>query len=671
MDVRLPNGQIIRGVPDGTPRDIVMQKAISAGIATPDDFPSQSMTEQQVPISNLDEQVAEPEVLPQRAPSPRAERARKLREERELREQTRAATELPEIQDSGLLSGESQSTVATVAPVLLTTTDPQEMADILESNFPNIGIQYDEAGNIIAANNETGARAILNRPGLSGLDMLQFLGIGAAFTPAGRATTVLGSAGRSALTEGLIQGAQKAAGGQFDTEEVALAGGLGGTAKAIENVIGGAYRLSRGAIPEEQAAVIREGSEAGVPVMTTDVIEPETLAGKLARSTGERVPFAGTGTLRAGQQEAREEAVQQFVSKYQEPSYEDIIDSLRDKSKGVRQAAGNVLQSTGNKLDDVGEIPVNRSISQIDEALAELDRPGVLTSEAAKNELTQLREVLSQPQTFTTLKENRTFFNDIIGSFGKGDRSQLPGRAKSLLTRAGNALTEDMDSFAKKNLTPKEYSGWKKANQVYAGEAQKLKNTRIKNVLDKGDVSPESVETLLFSKKPSEVKSLYNSLTTEGKDNARSALIYKAFDNASKRAGGISPNTFTSELNKLTKQTDVFFKGDQKKQLEGFKRLMDATRRAQDAAVETPTGQQLLGAGAGYAAFTDLGATLGLGGTAGGLSRIYESAPVRNALLKLGSVPKGSDRFLSSLFEAQSAISSAAQSLRSQEEVEQ
>ena len=38
MDVRLPNGKIIRGVPEGTSKEEVMQKAIAAGIATESDF---------------------------------------------------------------------------------------------------------------------------------------------------------------------------------------------------------------------------------------------------------------------------------------------------------------------------------------------------------------------------------------------------------------------------------------------------------------------------------------------------------------------------------------------------------------------------------------------------------------------------------------------------------
>lgn len=38
MDVRLPNGKLIKGVPEGTPRAQIQQKAVSAGLASPDDF---------------------------------------------------------------------------------------------------------------------------------------------------------------------------------------------------------------------------------------------------------------------------------------------------------------------------------------------------------------------------------------------------------------------------------------------------------------------------------------------------------------------------------------------------------------------------------------------------------------------------------------------------------
>lgn len=38
MDIKLPNGTVVHGVPDGTPKDAIMAKAISAGLATESDF---------------------------------------------------------------------------------------------------------------------------------------------------------------------------------------------------------------------------------------------------------------------------------------------------------------------------------------------------------------------------------------------------------------------------------------------------------------------------------------------------------------------------------------------------------------------------------------------------------------------------------------------------------
>ena len=220
--------------------------------------------------------------------------------------------------------------------------------------------------------------------------------------------------------------------------------------------------------------------------------------------------------------------------------------------------------------------------------------------------------------------------------------------------------------MAKLNLSSKEFSQWKKANSVYAEEAKKLTKTRLKSVLDKGDVTPESVGTMLFSKKHSELKNLYTSLGTEGKKNAKAAIISKVINDVSKRAGGITPNSFTTELKKYSPQIDVFFKGQEKAQLKGLEKALNATYRAQEAAVSTPTGQQLIGAATLASAVTDLGATILTGGTVGGIARLYESAHVRNALLRLASVQKGSTSFEKALLELQTALSSSSQALKSE-----
>lgn len=222
-------------------------------------------------------------------------------------------------------------------------------------------------------------------------------------------------------------------------------------------------------------------------------------------------------------------------------------------------------------------------------------------------------------------------------------------------------MTDDMESFAQQNLNARQFTQWQKANEVYAGQARLLTRTKLKNVLDKGDVTPESVKQMLFSQNASEQKLLYGSLTGDGRKNARSAIISKAVEDLSKRASGLSPNSFASELKKYGSQIDVFFNGSEKQQLKGLGLVLDATRRAQDAAVTTPTGQQLIGGLAVTGIALDPIATLGTAGTLGALARIYESAPVRNALLRLGSVPPDSGGYAQALLNAQLAIAAAGQ----------
>lgn len=655
MNVTLPNGRVIEGVPEGTTKEQIAEKAVNSGIASWEDF---GMTLVQ---DNLQQQPVQPQE--QLEPSILDSFADFFSGESRTTPEIEA---LGEIGNAPELNEMSWSAFKTSLG-LLATGDQEKAKSVIKSNIPEAEFTQDQKGNTIV--NLPSGQYALNKPGISPQDIAKGVFDIAAFTPAGRVASVPTAAAASGATELALQEAARQTGaGDIDLSDVATSSALGGAFKGAEDLIGAGYRAIKGKTPQTQREIIEAGQESGVTVMTSDLIEPKTLSGQLARSTGEKIPFAGTGQVRASQQEMREEAVSKFVDKFQSPSYSDIIDSIQKKSKGVKSSAGNILNQTGKKLDEAGDIPVDKTREAIDSALEELSKPNIRVDQSAIDELQDLKSLMDMPQTFTSLKQNRTVFRDVLDSFGKGERSQLPTRSKSLINKAIGGMTSDMESFAKSNLSPKEFNSWKKANSVYAEEAQKLKKSRIKNILDKGDVTPENVGTMLFSQKPSEVKSLYNSLTTEGKKNARSALIYRAVDNASKRAGGLTPNAFSSELNKISKNTDVFFRGADRKQLEGFKRLMEATRRAQDAAVETPTGQQLLGAGAGYAAFTDLGATLGLGGTAGGLSRLYESAPVRNALLKLGSVPKGSDQYLKALFEAQSALSSGAQALRRESE---
>lgn len=552
---------------------------------------------------------------------------------------------------------------------LLTTGDTESLKGILSSQLgKDVSFREDEKGNVIV-DLPSGSYA-MNKPGMDPQDVARGVFDVLSFTPAGRGATIGATALRAGATEAVLETTEQELGGEAVSPlEIAGTAVLGGFFKGAEDLVGAGYRAVKGRMAPEAAETIEAATEAGIPTMTSDILPPRTFAERMALQTGEKIPIAGTGGAREAQQATREQAVSDIAERYGQFSYSAIIDSLKTQKNRVKRAAGNVLESAGRQLDELGIIPTDNTTEAIAKATVELNKPGVIKSQAALDDLRTLTQSLDEiPQTFTSLKENRTAFREIVKGADKAERTQLSSRAKSLLDNVEKAMKADMTAQAKANLSTKEFASWNKANAVYANEAQKLTKTRLKNVLDKGDVTPESVQTVLFSQKPSEVKSLYQSLTSDGRRNARSAVISKVFSDLSRRQTGITPNAFNSEMKKYGLQTSTFFKGEEKKQLDGLLKALEVTKRAQDAAVTTPTGQATIGLGTGYLAFIDLVGTLGTLGTLGGTARLYESAPVRNALLRLADTPKGSSQFEKALREASEVITASVQAARRERE---
>lgn len=143
----------------------------------------------------------------------------------------------------------------------------------------------------------------------------------------------------------------------------------------------------------------------------------------------------------------------------------------------------------------------------------------------------------------------------------------------------------------------------------------------------KGDLTPEVVNNMLFSKNKSEIKTLYNSVGRVGRAQMRNGIIGKAME----KSGG-SPDQFLRQLNILQNQTGITFKGQDAAYLKGLKKYLQSTQQAAKAAVTTPTGQQTIPFIIGYGTATNP-ATTGAAVSYGLLTRAYESEPFRNAML--------------------------------------
>lgn len=114
-------------------------------------------------------------------------------------------------------------------------TNPQETVQVIQANFPGVKVSQDEKGNFVLQSSIDGQMYAI-KPGFQLSDIPRAAGAIAAFTPAGRATTIPGAIAGGAATQAGIEASQAATGGRFDTGEVALAGALGGAGQAVTRV---------------------------------------------------------------------------------------------------------------------------------------------------------------------------------------------------------------------------------------------------------------------------------------------------------------------------------------------------------------------------------------------------------------------------------------------------
>lgn len=218
--------------------------------------------------------------------------------------ESQKATELGSGTDVRMLvegSGLDDAGVMRLGADVLTATNPEEAADIIVNKTNGaVTKRTDEKGNLFLTNTKTGQDVIINKPGLSGMDAFQgtFLGglAALALTPAGRVAqaggggllpTAAAVGGLSALAQTGIEAEQASQGGEFNTSDVALAGGLGAAipvagavAKPVINAI--APKVMQGV-----NAVKTMGSRGA---QVADVVEAPVGAGTVLRQADEVAP---------------------------------------------------------------------------------------------------------------------------------------------------------------------------------------------------------------------------------------------------------------------------------------------------------------------------------------------------------------------------------------------
>lgn len=273
--------------------------------------------------------------------------------------------------------GRRMGTEAMQAWLQMTTTDPVELGMMLQNEFPDLievrtspPTEENPHGVLVAKNKATGYEAVINRPGFSGMDVLQTIGLVGQYTPAAKLTApirhmgqrMLVGAGLSGATEYGAQRLQEAYGGEFDPEDIAMATAFGGAGEALgPALIAGGRRIREyfkpiqeiDAIPAnirqalQYADDMAEASgKTGPKISTSDALQEFlTPTMRIFFRVADRIPGFGTAAMRRKQIASRADALQNVANRFdidiETDMGEEIVESWLERLRKQRWWGAN------------------------------------------------------------------------------------------------------------------------------------------------------------------------------------------------------------------------------------------------------------------------------------------------------------------------------------------
>lgn len=426
-----------------------------------------------------------------------------------------------------------------------------------------------------------------------------------------------------------------------------------GVLSAAAKGIGRGITAIKGDIAPEVAKKIATSESMGVTPMTSDVIPPKNAFTRGLTQDAEGA-LLGTGSKRAEQYAKRSQLVKKQLEKYGEYSPSVVVDDLYGSLKSRKDSAGRVIEDITTKMGDT-PVDTSKSIKVIDNVLTRANRLGKVANKDLIRGLSDLREELAKPDIdFGLLRELRSALRESI----QGDAMVFPNSAKAATDAVERAMGADLRNNAARYLGAGEAARYVKANSDYSNVFNKVLNKRIANNLNKAkkEFTPELINSVVFSRKPSDIKRIWPALSEDGKNAMRAAYISKIAEKA-----GDSPTKFLTELNKLKSQSDgqiynTIFSGRHMKELDALHEVLQQTARSDTANVVTQTGQSQANRIRTIGATATLGVSMGLEAGFGAMMRLYESKAARNALLRLANTKAGTPAYERALSNAANAI---------------
>lgn len=298
-------------------------------------------------------------------------------------------------------------------------TGPEETARILKANYPQLNITQDEKGNLMFQSTIDG-QWYGYKPGGRVSDIPRAAFAGAAFTPAGRASSIVGSGLAAAGTQAAIEASQAATGGEFDVKPILGAGAAGVAVPAAIQAVQAARQPAQQAIqavtsriPGRQPAAAVDTQSIGAAKTAPDyerVVRAEQLPSPVELTKGqatrdfaqmqferEQAKMQLGAPLRERYAEQNEAILRNFDAWTEMTGAE--APSLREVGKSVDKAlvqqakkAKTEVRARYKKAEKAGEmeapVSIQSVVDELNKSVAAESTAPVLT--AAKKELQRL-----------------------------------------------------------------------------------------------------------------------------------------------------------------------------------------------------------------------------------------------------------------------------------------
>lgn len=435
-------------------------------------------------------------------------------------------------------------------------------------------------------------------------------------------------------------------------KEAALGGVVGGALGTVGEIVGGvANKLTRKLTPEAQA-IQDLGDRFGVRTLAPDLVEPGRMAklGVLAES----VPGSGMVPQRVAQQAEAKLAAEKLLAQHgiegEIPT--TIQQGLQSHLAGVKGKVRAAYDEVGRLAEGLGDVPLDQTLATIQKMKAQ-EAAAVVPDQGLLGLLEKMEGRLTDPAvdtTYTGVRGLRSDLGSMISDYYKGTNATTGSKGVQVLQGVKRAVEEDLGSFTSKAGGDVAKAA-KNADGLYVNELVPLKNQVIVKATKNSE--PDQIYKTIIAAGPDRAKKFYGALPPEGQAAVRAQMVKDAYTAATDGAQPFSPAKFAQSLEKIKDSAGVFFKGQDKFELDGIVNLMRHVQRSGQVGENPTNGQRavqalILGQGAmsGAAAATGSPAALVAPvvsmAASRGLTKLFSSRVGKSLLLGAADAAPGS-----------------------------